>query len=206
MQQIAVVFHSRFGNTKSLAESIAKGVATETGVAAVSVDVTNIDDVNWDELNRSKGMIFGSPTYLGSASAKFKIFMERTSLIWADQQWRDKFAGAFTTSGNPSGDKLQTLTQLCVFAAQHGMHWINPGIKPSQKIDGFDGVLNKAGGWLGVMATSIKASEQKSFIDTDDLMTGFVFGQRFAKIVCSIPNANELSHAREMMRQKGDGK
>ena len=34
---------------------------------------------------------------------------------------------AFTVSGSPSGDKLNTLTSLAIFAAQHGMLWIGTG-------------------------------------------------------------------------------
>ncbi len=39
--------------------------------------------------------------------------------------WRNKIAAGFTNSGARSGDKLATLVQIAIFAAQHGMHWDN---------------------------------------------------------------------------------
>jgi NAD(P)H dehydrogenase (quinone) len=54
-------------------------------------------------------MIFGSPTYMGSASAAFKAFMEATSQRWMEQRWAMKLAAGFTNSGSQNGDKQNTL-------------------------------------------------------------------------------------------------
>ncbi len=62
--------------------------------------------------------------------------MDGTSEIWALQSWRDKLAAAFTHSAAPSGDKLGTLTQLAVFAAQHGMIWVGLGLPPTYAVPG----------------------------------------------------------------------
>jgi 3-oxoacyl-[acyl-carrier protein] reductase len=59
-------------------------------------------------------------TYMGSVSAKMKGFMEATSKHWLELKWRDKVAGGFTNSAAQSGDKLDTVIDLVIFAMPHG--------------------------------------------------------------------------------------
>ena len=61
--------------------------------------------------------------------------MDKTSQFWANQPWKDKLAAAFTNSGSQHGDKLNTLVSILVFAAQHGMNWINLGLLPDNLIE-----------------------------------------------------------------------
>jgi hypothetical protein len=92
---------------------------------------------------------------MGSASAQFKAFMDATSAVWALQGWRDKLAAGFTHSAALSGDKLGTLTQLAVFAAQHGMVWVGLGLPPTYAgADSPNEEQNRLGSHLGAMAQS----------------------------------------------------
>jgi len=69
--------------------------------------------------------------------------------------WKDKIAAGFTNSGSRSGDKLATLIQLALFAAQHGMHWVNLGLPPANhSTAGSENDLNRLGFWLGAGAQS----------------------------------------------------
>ena len=81
----------------------------------------------------AEAIIFGAPTYTGGASAAFKAFEEATSNVVMAKGfgWKDKIAAGFTNSGARSGDKLATLMQIALFAAQHGMHWVNLGLPPA---------------------------------------------------------------------------
>ena len=73
-------------------------------------------------------VVFGAPTYMGAASAAFKRFAEASSKPWADgMRWKDKVAAGFTNSQNVNGNKENTLLELFVLAAQHGMHWVSLG-------------------------------------------------------------------------------
>ncbi|WP_031191886.1 flavodoxin family protein, partial [Streptomyces peucetius] len=74
-------------------------------------------------LDAADAIVFGSPTYMGTASGAFHVFAEATSKRWATRAWQDKLAAGFTNSGSKSGDKLHTLQFFTVLAAQHGMHW-----------------------------------------------------------------------------------
>jgi len=91
MTDIAIVFHSGFGHTQVQANSIAKGAANVEGV---SVKQFNVDALSDDlaELDSMDAIVFGSPTYMGAASAPFKAFMDASSRIYSEQRWKDKIA------------------------------------------------------------------------------------------------------------------
>ena len=123
MPNIAIDYASGRGHTRKLAEEIAATLGAE-GCAARLIDVEVMFKKDWDALMEADVILFGAPTYMGSAAAAFKQFMDETGDIWARQEWVDKLAGGFTVATFPGGDKLSTLMQLTVFAAQHGMVWV----------------------------------------------------------------------------------
>lgn len=177
--RVVVVYHSRGGRTRALAQAVVRGAEDVPGVAARAVDVEQ--PVPHDELAAADAIVFGSPTYMGSASAAFKAFMDATAPIWALQGWRDKLAAGFTHSAAPSGDKLGTLTQLAVFAAQHGMVWVGLGLPPSYAAaDASAGVsdTNRLGSHLGAMAQSPPGGAGPS---EGDLRTCAHLGRRVAE-------------------------
>jgi multimeric flavodoxin WrbA len=146
------------------------------------INVTEIDD-KWEILHAADAIIFGCPTYLGSASAEFKKFIEVTSGFWTQQKWKDKLAAAFTNSGSQSGDKLNTLVQLAVFAAQHGMIWVSLGLLPGNNSStGSVNDINRLGGWMGAMAQSNVDQGPDVAPPANDLETASLLGKRVAEI------------------------
>ena len=153
MPRIAVVFHSEFGHTRVIAEAIAKGASSVEGVecALISVDdlpppVNRELPAQWDALHEADAIVFGSPTYMGSVSAEFKAFIDRTSAFWYDQPWRGKLSAGFTNAGALDGDKRIALNVLQTFSAQHGMLWVPAGFLPTDS----NGV-NRLGSYSGLM-------------------------------------------------------
>jgi multimeric flavodoxin WrbA len=128
--KIAIVYHSGYGHTASQAVAVARGAALSS-VETMLVAVED-GDAPWDDLAECDALIFGCPTYMGGPSAKFKAFQDATShaVFGAGFRWRNKIAAGFTNSAARSGDKLATLQQLAIFAAQHGMHWVGLGLPP----------------------------------------------------------------------------
>jgi NAD(P)H dehydrogenase (quinone) len=110
----------------------------------------------WRELDSADAIVFGCPTYMGSASAVMKAFMEESLRPqWTEQRWKDKLAAGFTNSAGMSGDKLVTLQQLAGFAAQHGMLWLTLGEPPGwQDSSGSAGDINRLASFLGLMTQS----------------------------------------------------
>ena len=151
---VVVVYHSEGGRTRALAEAVARGARQVEGVGARAIDVGAARAAQ-DDLAAADAIVFGAPTYMGSVSAAFKAFMDSTAAVWALQGWRDKLAAGFTHSAAPSGDKLGTLLQLAVFAAQHGMIWVGLGLPPSYaSLSGPADDTNRLGSHLGAMASS----------------------------------------------------
>jgi len=179
---IAIVYHSGYGHTARQAEAVGSGALT---VADTNIALVKVEDVDqhWSTLEQSDAIIFGSPTYMGSASAPFKAFMDASSKAWAGQKWKDKFAAGFTNSASQSGDKLNTLQQLAVFAAQHGMIWIGLGLMPGNNTSNSSpNDLNRLGSYLGAMAQS-NADQGPEFGPTAaDLKTAEILGSRVANI------------------------
>lgn len=106
-------------------------------------------------LDASDAIAFGCATYMGSASAVFKAFLETAFEKWRVQAWKDKFAAGFTNSASPSGDKLSTLIQLAVFGAQMGMFWVGLADGPGgYRSTSTPANINRMGSWLGVMGQS----------------------------------------------------
>lgn len=178
---ISVVYDSGFGHTASLAASVAAGAQTISGAEAQLVAVSQAP-IHWETLTASDAIIFGSPTYNGTVSARFKQFMEdSTRAAWIPQKWRNKLAAGFTNSGALHGDKLSTLVTMSLFAAQHGMLWVGLDLFPGKTAD----ELNRVGSWLGAMAQSDDAPPELTPIPSD-LKTAEYLGKRVAETVARL--------------------
>jgi multimeric flavodoxin WrbA len=172
-----VVYDSGYGHTQKQAEAVAEGVHRVPGAEARLVAVTD-GDIPWETLAASDAIIFGSPTYNGTISARLKKFMEdSTKPAWRPQTWRNKIAAGFTNSGAQHGDKLNSLVTMALFAAQHGMIWVGLDLFPGRSAD----ERNRIGGWLGAMAQSDDVSPDISPISSD-LETAAHLGQRVAEV------------------------
>lgn len=181
MKKIAIVFHSGYGHTQRQAEAVLAGVSEVAGVTAKLYPVTSLDDAAWAELDAADALIFGSPTYMGSAAAKFKEFMETSSGRWYGRAWKDKLAAGFTCSASQSGDKLNTLIELMVFAAQHGMLWIGLDLLPgNNNSKGSVNDLNRLGSFSGAMAQANSDQGAEGMLDSD-LKTAAHLGERVAR-------------------------
>jgi NAD(P)H dehydrogenase (quinone) len=96
-----------------------------------------------------------------------------------EKKWKNKIAAGFTVGASTSGDKLNSLIQLSVFAAQHGMIWVGQSHVGSKNTK--DGKkINDVGSWLGLSATS--NPDKSKMIYEHDALTARLFGQRIAHI------------------------
>lgn len=182
MKKIAIVFHSGFGHTQRQAEAVLAGAASVAGVEAKLYPVTELDDAQWAELDAADALIFGSPTYMGAATAKFREFAETSSKRWYGRVWKDKVAAGFTVSASQSGDKLSTLIELMIFANQHGMIWVGLDLLPgNNNSKGSVDDLNRLGSFSGAMAQA-NADQGAEGMRESDLKTASHLGQRVAEV------------------------
>ena len=63
MASVAIVFHSGYGHTKAVADSVHKGAASVASVTATLINVTEAEQ-HWDLLAKADAIIFGAPTYM----------------------------------------------------------------------------------------------------------------------------------------------
>lgn len=200
MTVVAVVYHSGYGHTAVIAEHVAEGAASVPGISVRLIradELISADTGPWAELNAADAIIFGAPTYMGSASAVMKQFMDASSKVWLAQSWIDKIAAGFTNSGSWSGDKLATLEQLAIFAAQQGMIWTSSGMMPGNNSStGSPEDNNRIGSYLGLMTQSNVDEGPDVAPPRSDRSTAKVFGERVARVALRWKNgATSDQHA-----------
>jgi len=71
MLKVLIIYYSRSGNTKNMAELIAEGVKAEKEVEVKAVQETRVE-----ELIKADGIVIGSPTYYGTMASEVKKFID----------------------------------------------------------------------------------------------------------------------------------
>ena len=178
MSNIVVVYHSGYGHTQRMAQSVAQGAGAEL----VAIDAEgNVDEAGWAALNAADAIIMGSPTYMGGPSWQFKKFADASSRPWFGQVWKDKLAAGFTNSASINGDKLSSLHYYFTLAMQHGMVWVGTGMLPSNLKAADRNDLNWLGSFAGAMSQSPADSSPDEGPLPGDLETARLFGIRIAE-------------------------
>jgi NAD(P)H dehydrogenase (quinone) len=133
---VLVLYYSRHGATRRLAEHVARGVeqagiaarlrtvpavAPETRVAAPDIPEDGALYCEMDELRDCAGLALGSPTRFGNMAAPLKYFLDQTSSLWLSGALIDKPAGVFTSTASLHGGQESTLLSMLLPLLHHGM-------------------------------------------------------------------------------------
>lgn len=182
MSKIVVVYFSGYGHTRKVAEAVAQGA----GASLIQIDAEgNVPDGAWDELAAADGIVFGAPTYMGSAPWQFKKFADATSKAWFTRAWQDKVFGGFTNSASFNGDKAVTLIGLQTLASQHGGIWVSLGLLPANSKAATRNDVNNLGGSVGLLVqTPSDASADE--VPAGDLETAKQYGARVAAVTARL--------------------
>jgi len=182
MTKLAVVFHSGYGHTRRMADSVVAGAAAVPGTEAQAIAIDaegNLPEGGWEALAAADAIIFGTPTYMGNASWQFKKFADASSKPWFGQVWKDKLAAGFTNSASINGDKASTIAWLVTLAMQHGMLWVGTGLMPSNAKAAGRNDVNWLAGATGALAQSPSDASVEEMLP-GDLETARLFGARVA--------------------------
>ena len=114
--QVLVMYHSKTGHTRKLAEAIAAGVREVQGVTCLLKPAT---EVTKEDFLAADGIIAGSPVYFGTMTAELKEVFEK--FVGVRTQMGDKVGAAFTTSADPSGGKETTIMSIIQAMLIYGM-------------------------------------------------------------------------------------
>jgi len=114
--QILVLYYSRGGNTRKLAEAVSHGVESVDGVHCL---LRSTDDVSKENFIESNGIIAGSPVYFGVMAAELKKIFD--DYVGVRRKMEDKVGAAFTTGGDASGGKETTMMSIIQVMLIYGM-------------------------------------------------------------------------------------
>ncbi|MDF3059148.1 MAG: quinone oxidoreductase [Rariglobus sp.] len=140
--KIKVIFHSLYGHTYKLAEAIAEGARSVPGteVEILQVPETLSDSVlekmgalearktfahvpvaDPKALADADGLLFGSGTRYGSASAQLQAFFDATGGLWVKGALVGKAGGVFVSTGTQHGGQETTLVSMQTFLFHQGL-------------------------------------------------------------------------------------
>ena len=114
--KVLVLYFSRGGNTRKLAEHIAKGINSVDGAEAV---LKSTQEVTKDDFLEAAGIIAGSPVYFGVMAAELKKVFD--DYVGVRKKMENKVGAAFTTSGDPTGGKETTMMSIIQALLIYGM-------------------------------------------------------------------------------------
>jgi NAD(P)H dehydrogenase (quinone) len=134
---ILVLYYSRQGATRRLAEAIAAGIDTVDGVqarlrtvppvapiteqAAPPIPAEGAPYVELSDLETCAGLALGSPTRFGNMAAPLKHFLDSTSGLWLSGALAGKPAAVFCSTSSLHGGQEATLLSMMVPLLHHGM-------------------------------------------------------------------------------------
>lgn len=153
--QVLVMFHSRTGATRQLAEAVAEGVENKD-VACVLKPASGVTK---EDFVVSDGIVAGSPVYFGTMAAELKAVFDR--YVGIRKRMEGKVGAAFATSGNASGGKETTLLSIVQAFLIYGMIIVGDPMA--------------AGGHYGVAC--VKSPDEET------LQHGVMLGERVAGLV-----------------------
>lgn len=115
MANILIVYYSRSGNTKKMAELIKSGIEKEK----VNVVLKDVKDTQVKDLLAADTVIMGSPVYYGTMAAPLKKLLDDSVSNHGDLD--GKIGGAFSSSANVAGGNETTILDILNAMLIHGM-------------------------------------------------------------------------------------
>lgn len=134
---ILVLYYSRYGNTKNMADIMARGINSVDGIKAKLRTVPDLSTNNQEtqnnipengapyvtlaDLENCNGLALGSPTRFGNMAAPLKYFLDQTSKLWLSGSLVNKLACVFTSTSSMHGGQESTLLSMMLPLLHHGM-------------------------------------------------------------------------------------
>ncbi len=164
---LLVLYYSRHGSTRQLAQHIAQGIESVTGcdarlrtVPAVSSVTHALESeipsqgapyVELADLEECAGIALGSPTRFGNMAAPMKYFWDGTATHWLSGSLVGKPACVFTSTGSLHGGQESTLLSMMLPLMHHGMLLLGiPYSQPELMTTASGGSPYGASHWAGV--------------------------------------------------------
>src|SRR6218665_69200 len=186
---VLVLYYSRHGSTKRMAEIIARGIEMEGIEArlrtvpsvspvteATAPDIPDEGDIccSLEELAGCSGLAMGSPTRFGNMASALKHFLDGTISLWLSASLVDKPACVFTSTSSLHGGQETTLTSMMLPLLHHGM--VVLGIPYSEP-----GLLQPPAGGTPYGASHLAGTGKKRPLDETETALCLSLGRRLAR-------------------------
>ncbi|MFJ7565895.1 NAD(P)H:quinone oxidoreductase [Herminiimonas sp. NPDC097707] len=195
---ILVLYYSRHGSTRKLAELIGQGidsvagcearlrtvpaVSTVTEATAPDIPTEGAPYVELRDLEECAALALGSPTRFGNMAAPMKYFWDGTSSHWLSGTLAGKPACVFTSTGSLHGGQETTLLSMMLPLLHHGMLLLGiPYTQAELMTTSSGGTPYGASHWSGVSGTQA--------ISADTRALAIALGQRLAQTAIKLRNA-----------------
>jgi len=175
---ILVLYYSRHGSTRKLAEFIAQGIesvpgcdarlrtvpaiSTVTEATAPAVPAEGAPYVELEDLEQCAGLAVGSPTRFGNMASAMKYFWDGTSSQWLAGTLAGKPACVFTSTGSLHGGQESTLLSMMIPLLHHGVMVMGlPYTHPDLMTTSSGGTPYGASHWSGLDGKKPVTDEEK---------------------------------------------
>ncbi len=192
---VLVLYYSRYGAVKTMANLIARGVNSVSGiearvrtVPAVSTTTEATEPaiptegdpyVTLDDLKDCAGLAMGSPTRFGNMAAPLKYFLDSTSGLWMTGALAGKPAAVFSSSASMHGGQETTLISMMFPLIHHGAVIVGvPYTEPT--------LVTTSSGGTPYGPTHVAGPESKLPISEDEKTLCLALGKRLATITLKL--------------------
>lgn len=191
MSYILVLYYSRHGSVKQMAQHIARGIESVSGMEARVRTVPSVSPtteasepaipesgapyVTLEDLRDCAGLALGSPTRFGNMAAPMKYFIDTCSGLWLSGKLVNKPATVFSSTASLHGGQETTLLSMMLPLFHLG--FIMLGLPYTEA----DVNTTKTGG-TPYGATHVAGTAGKNPITDEEQRLCFAQGKRLAEI------------------------
>lgn len=197
MNEILVLYYSRFGAVADMAQFIARGVEEVSSasakirtVPAVSPTIETTEDsvpeagppyVTLDDLKHCAGLILGSPTRFGNMAAPLKHFLDTTSTLWLSGALVGKPAAVFSSTSSLHGGQETTLLSMMLPLLHHGMLIVGVPYTESE-------LITTTTGGTPYGPTHVAGADNKNPLSDEEKQLCRALGRRVARLALQLQN------------------
>lgn len=189
MANLLVLYYSRDGAIREMAQLVARGVEMVDGASARLRTVPRVSSVceatepeipesgapyvELQDLEQCDGLALGSPTRFGNMAAPLKYFLDGTSALWLKGALIGKPAAVFTSSASMHGGQETTLLSMMLPLLHHGMMIVGlPYSEPE--------LISTTGGGTPYGASHVAGAANDKPIDEAERKLCLALGKRLA--------------------------
>ena len=195
MPDVLVLYYSRSGATRALAERIAAGidsvpdaqarmrtvppVAAITQTAAPPVPPSGAPYAELRDLEECAALALGSPTRFGNMAAPMKHFLDGTGALWQNGALAGKPACVFTSSASMHGGQETTLVSMMLPLLHHGMLIV--GLPYTESL-----LLGTVSGGTPYGASHVAGALDDKPVSEDEKRLAYALGKRLAEVTMKL--------------------